>query len=453
MMLKVSRILHAGYLFEYDGARIAFDPLFENPFSRNCFAFPSVEFDKEAIAALKLDAIFISHYHDDHFSLESLQLLDRNIPIYIFCIFDELLDLLKGLGFKAVHSVEILRPIAIGPFDILPLEALDADVDSIFHIKVAGLNILNVVDSWIGPKTMDQLLNTKWDLALWPMQTMRELEVLAPASAEPVSSATRKLPPEWVEQLEELKPGAIVPSACQFRFEEWSWYNHAFFPISYAQFEKQVAEILPQSLILKLNPGESLCFTNGHFLRTDRISWIKPVGIQDVDYEFKGEITPQSIAEISTKLPSPSQKQELMVQEFCEDGILKRFTKLSPNEDSYFSKPRLWRLCVFNGDGLRTDYQYKVHHNQMNRVPVTEEWAWKTEIPTIKLYGALAEGESLTSIYARVHNPAPWDLFEDPLVRCLYQGILGGYQKAQLEKILLQCPEHNVVLNEAQEIS
>ena len=36
--LTISRILHAGYVFECDGSRIAFDTIFENPFSRNCHA-------------------------------------------------------------------------------------------------------------------------------------------------------------------------------------------------------------------------------------------------------------------------------------------------------------------------------------------------------------------------------------------------------------------------------
>lgn len=33
MNLQISRILHAGYLFEYGDQKIAFDPIFENPFS------------------------------------------------------------------------------------------------------------------------------------------------------------------------------------------------------------------------------------------------------------------------------------------------------------------------------------------------------------------------------------------------------------------------------------
>ena len=88
--VKIARVLHAGYLFSVGNTRILFDPIFENPFSRNCHAFPNVEFDHQQIKNLKVDAVFISHFHDDHCSFESLNLLDRSIPIFMFCIFDEM---------------------------------------------------------------------------------------------------------------------------------------------------------------------------------------------------------------------------------------------------------------------------------------------------------------------------------------------------------------------------
>ena len=95
--LQITRILHAGYIFEHENVRIAFDPIFENPFSRNCHAFPPVEFDYAEIRKQKFAAVFISHYHDDHCSFDSLDLLDRNTPIYIYCVFEEMLSMLIEL--------------------------------------------------------------------------------------------------------------------------------------------------------------------------------------------------------------------------------------------------------------------------------------------------------------------------------------------------------------------
>jgi len=184
MSLKISRILHAGYVFENDGTSIAFDPIVENPFSRNCHAFPSVRFELEQVRSLRLDAIFISHLHDDHLSLDSLDQFDRATPIYLYCVFDELFAMIKALGFAQVHRLQVDMPVQVGAIEIIPRRALDDDVDSLFQVRAAGLNVLNVVDSWIGPETIAQLAQyAPWDMVLWPFQTMREIAVIAPSRA------------------------------------------------------------------------------------------------------------------------------------------------------------------------------------------------------------------------------------------------------------------------------
>jgi hypothetical protein len=244
MSLKISRILHAGYVFECDNTQIVFDPIFENPFSINCQAYPSVEFDYKQIRQIKFAAVFISHFHDDHFSIESLNYLDRITPIFAYCVFDELFVLIRELGFENIYSLQIDIAVRINSFEIIPRRALDAQVDSIFQIKVQGINVLNVVDSWIDHSTLDLLSqHGPWDMVLWPFQTMRELEVLTPSRAIPASC---ELPEEWLEQLKILNPRYVVPSSCQFVLESWSWYNHAFFPISYAQFKREINSILPR---------------------------------------------------------------------------------------------------------------------------------------------------------------------------------------------------------------
>ena len=109
--MKISRILHAGYVFESQGTQLLFDPIFENPFSRNCHAFPSVSFDLDRIGQLTPDAIFISHFHDDHCSFDSLQLLPRATPVYLYCLFDELFVMLRELGFTNVQPLAVDVPV------------------------------------------------------------------------------------------------------------------------------------------------------------------------------------------------------------------------------------------------------------------------------------------------------------------------------------------------------
>ena len=68
-----------------------------------------------------------------------------------------------------------------------------------------------------------------------------------------------------------------------------------------------------------------------------------------------------------------------------------------------------------------------------------------TEVPTVKLFAALERGETLTSMYVRVNDTAvsreaeadlkEMDVLEDPLIRTLFTGLFGAYQREQLRRI------------------
>jgi L-ascorbate metabolism protein UlaG (beta-lactamase superfamily) len=442
--LRISRILHAGYVFECDGTRIAFDTIFENPFSRNCHAFPDVRFDHEQIRRQRFDAVFISHFHDDHCSLESLDLLDRATPLYIYCLFDELFDMVRQLGFSQVHALRLNEPVRVGAFEVIPREAMDADVDSMFQVKAAGLNVLNVVDSWIDDGTLAGLVEEgPWDMVLWPFQTMRELEVLAPSRAV---AAPPELPEEWLAQLKALNPRYVVPSSCQFLQEPWSWYNRAFFPISYAQFAQEVGAALPEARVVRLDPSASRLLDATSLRPAPPLRWVIPVGRQDVDYVYEGNAAPPSTADIARHFAPLTEAQLGRVMEYCRVGLLERYREVEAASD-YFDRPRIWQLSVYDHAGQVTRFRYRLEpdgsaHADEGSAPL----AWTTDIPAAKLYAALELGESLTSMYMRINDTAfdanierdlaDADVVDDPLIRCLFSDSFGAYQAAQLRRLM-----------------
>ncbi len=445
MGLKISRILHAGYVFECGDTQVAIDPIFENPFSRNCHAFPDVQFDHQQIRNLKLDAVFISHFHDDHCSLESLNFLNRGTPIYIYCLREELLLLIKELGFLKVYPLEIDTPIKIGSIEVIARRALDADVDSMFHVKAAGLNVLNVVDSWIDDETLQQLGKySPWDMVLWPFQTMLETDVLAP-SRKPTASL--ELPPEWIEQIKILSPKFIVPSSCQFVQESWSWYNHAMFPITYLQFNKEIEQALPRTGVIRLNPSISIELDKESCKMSTPLSWVIPVGNQDVDYQYQPDIKPPPTAEISQHFAPLSQQQTEEVLNYCRMSLIEKYNSMEPPLDIYFEKPRLWQLSIFDHKGSITSFHYRLANEKIELIEDHHgALSWTTEIPISKLYAALNSGESLTSLYMRINDTLFdeqtekeikfADIIEDPLTRCLFNGVaFASYQRAQLKRI------------------
>ena len=464
MSLKISRILHAGYLFEDESHKIAFDPIFENPFSVNCFAFPAVEFDFDQIKNLKLDAVFISHYHDDHCSFESLNILNRETPIYLFCVFDEMFELVRKLGFKNVYSIELNKTLIIGKFEITPRPALDADTDSIYHIKNIDVNVLNVVDSWISPSTLEKLCETDWDLILWPFQTMREIEVLSPSRFK---GADQSLLPELAQQLQLLKPRYLVPSACQFIHESWSWYRKSFFPISYARFKEEIFKILPETLVERFDPSMSFELTKSSMKKSQPLRWVIAADNNSVDYEYDPNLKPPTTKEISKNF-SISTEQMKRVIVYCRSELSKRFESLEHSTEGYFARSRNWKLVVYDQNENAYSFNYslkngraflqdffsspseanfqEVIHSDRETAVSNFEASWLTEIPAAKLYSALEQGESLSSLYIRI-NDCSFDPeteaevkdsspMEDPLLACLYNGAFATYQKAQLSRIL-----------------
>lgn len=444
MTLKISRILHAGYAFECDGTQIAFDPIFENPFSRNCHAFPDVAFDHAQIRDVRFAAVFISHFHDDHCSMESLDLLDRATPIYMYCQFDQMFDMIRALGFVHVHSLQTDIPVSIGSFNVIAREALDSDVDSMFQIQAAGLNVLNVVDSWIAPVALAELAkDAPWDMVLWPFQTMREVEVLSPSRAE---AGTPEIPDEWIEQLKVLNPRYVVPSSCQFVQESWSWYNHAFFPISYRQFQHEVEAALPHASVLRLNPSVSVLLDKSSLTIAPPLPWVQPVGEQDVDYDYRPEIAPPPTAEVASHFPPLTGAQRARVIDYCQAGLLEKYRAMELPPDSFFEQERVWRLSVVDHAGGALHFHYRVHGDDIALIAGEgAALSWTTEIPAAKLYAGLELGESLTSMYLRINDTvfdeqtetdlASADLVDDPLIRCLFNDAFGAYQAAQLRRL------------------
>jgi L-ascorbate metabolism protein UlaG (beta-lactamase superfamily) len=442
--MTISRILHAGYVFECDGTRIAFDTIFENPFSRNCHAFPGVRFDQEQIRRQHFDAVFISHFHDDHCSLESLDLLDRATPLHIYCIFDELFDMVRQLGFTSVHRLRLNEPVHVGPFQVIPREAMDADVDSMFQVKGAGLNVLNVVDSWIDDGTLAQLVREgPWDMVLWPFQTMREIEVLAPSRA---AAAPPALPEEWIGQLQALGPRYVVPSSCQFLQEPWSWYNRAFFPISYARFTQEVTAALPGAQVVRLDPSVSVLLDATSLRPAPPLPWVLPVGEQDVDYAYEGNAAPPRTADIARHFAPLTELEHARVMDYCRVGLLEKYGGVEAASE-YFDQARIWQLAIYDHAGEVTHFRYRL---EPGGAAVADDSAaplgWTTEIPAAKLYAALEQGESLTSMYMRINDTefdpdteralAQADVVDDPLIRCLFSDTFGAYQAAQLRRLL-----------------
>jgi hypothetical protein len=461
MTLTLHRVLHAGYLLEHDGTRILFDPIFETPFSVNCHPWPPVRFDHDAIRRLQVDAVFISHYHDDHFSLESLHLLPRDTRIHLFCQHADAFEWITHLGFSQVNRLHTDSPVTTGPFRITPLRALDTEVDCLLRIEVAGLNLLNVVDAWLDEEMLEYLrVCAPWDLILWPQQVFREMAVLCPSQAAPADTS---LPADWQTQLQALQPAIVIPSACQFIHEAWSWWRTAYFPISTRHFMATVREWLPRAEVIPLPPGEGLALTRApsvEAVRVSRLPWVLPDGPQDVDYHFDPHTPVPGTDEIARHLGPLETEVRDRILHWCTQVLPDLYASLEHGDD-WFDTERRWTLLLWHANGEADMISYRILEKDLQFSAIRPADAtvftatvftatgdptdWLTELPAAKLAGALWRGETLSSLYIRINDrtigTAPPqtgerpDPLQDPLLRVLYENDPLIYQRYQARAI------------------
>jgi hypothetical protein len=272
---------------------------------------------------------------------------------------------------------------------------------------------------------------------------MLETDVLSPSRAAPASLES---PAEFMEQLRVLNPRYVVPSSCQFEQESWSWYNQRFFPITYRQFRCDVGAVLPDAQVVRLDPSVSVTLDAASLVASPALDWVIPVGAQDVDYQYDAGRKAPSTAEIARHFAPLTAAQASRVIDYCRTGLLAKYGEMEVPEDSFFEKPRVWQLSVYDHEGSATHFRYRIDGERMEHCAEgAGKLAWTTELPASKLYAALELGESLTSMYMRI-NDVRFDadieedieeaeIVDDPLIRCLFNDAVCAYQAAQLRRL------------------
>jgi hypothetical protein len=180
------------------------------------------------------------------------------------------------------------------------------------------------------------------------------------------------------------------------------------------------------------------------------LSWVIPVGEQDVDYSYEGHAAAPPTADIGRHFAPLSVAQLERVMDFCRSGLLEKYGAVEALS-GYFDKTRIWQLSVYDHAGEVTQFRYRLDagggaHLDDGMAPL----GWTTDIPAARLHGALEHGESLTSAYVRINDAvfdadierdlAQADVLDDPLIRCLFSDTFGAYQAAQLRRLLARSP-------------
>ena len=145
---KITIVGSASLLIEWEGFNILTDPWMERlAVFDSWINYPPSEIKISELP--KIDAIWISHEHSDHFHEHTLSLLDKNIPVYL-PDFDKqrLAKKAKKIGFKNIKSMSSGKLFEIT--DNIKMMSFNSGSiwnDSILYLQLGNFKILNVNDA------------------------------------------------------------------------------------------------------------------------------------------------------------------------------------------------------------------------------------------------------------------------------------------------------------------
>ena len=145
---KITLISHACLLFEWKDFKLLTDPWIEGPaFLGSWTLYPPSTIKVSDLP--KVDAIWISHEHSDHFNPHTLSLIDKDIPIYISNLDNRrLVSRLTEYGFNDIYGTHSFESITLRKdIQITSFESSSVWNDNVLLMRFGNFSVLNFNDA------------------------------------------------------------------------------------------------------------------------------------------------------------------------------------------------------------------------------------------------------------------------------------------------------------------
>ncbi len=273
--LAIFRLTHAGYFVTSKKTSILIDPLFINDWAEFLILNPTVEFNFAEIKKLKLDGVIISHFHNDHFCLKSLNYVSRETLIVFPAGCKTIPFWLKTMGFKNLQELKPLENIKVGDIEIEATVSHAVGVNEMgMFIQKGKSKILNLVDTEVYKKDVESVVKRKGmpSVSFCFYQPLRESDVY---NGKLLSISPKKIYQRLQDIVGAINESIIVPSACSWAYKYEPELNYWMFPISEEKFCEDIKQRFPLSSPTILEPGQGFVFDNGKLRNVQKLSWVQ----------------------------------------------------------------------------------------------------------------------------------------------------------------------------------
>jgi hypothetical protein len=112
--MRVTSMGHAALLCETEDVRILMDPWLVGPANfRSWWHLPETNLDTDGLP--RLDYLYISHLHGDHFHVPTLKLLDQRPTVLVPRLYhDRMVSLLRSLGYSRIQELSHGAEVRLG---------------------------------------------------------------------------------------------------------------------------------------------------------------------------------------------------------------------------------------------------------------------------------------------------------------------------------------------------
>ena len=261
---------HAGYSILHDGHHLLIDPVLKDPFEYgDSFFNPPRKVDVNKIP--KIDVIYISHDHRDHFDENTLKhfLKKTGRELKIFCPDDpELLDPLHSMGFYNIKALEPWETVFFGPYTFFTTPSPLSPFNELGLVVIAkDMIIWNQVDTSVDLKTIWKVknkLDKKVDILFCPFQPSK----LHSASWSKEVAFPKTRMENLLTKALAVDARYIVPSSFSLKVGGvYEWANTRLYPISKTQFVALLKKQTPPSTeAYEIEPGNKINIKNKKLL-------------------------------------------------------------------------------------------------------------------------------------------------------------------------------------------
>lgn len=286
--MRIGKIGHATLVIQTRELTCLTDPVLVPTFAGGINRlWPRMKIETAALARA-VDAVIISHFHTDHFSVRSLDLLERDTQMFFPAEDAQIRDALTRLGFERLHGVDA-ESFELGDLTYTPTFSQVSFPERGMLFQQGRQSVWNMVDTILAEGTIGEVrdLVGQVDVALAPYQPLFQSfhDVV-----HPVSPLDRQLYASFVQNVVKTAPRCVVPSSCGFSYLA-EGLDRAAFPMTEAGFLADVARLAPTTRGLCLPAGATLDVRDLK-VRPASVPWARPLKHARTDYDWRphGEI-------------------------------------------------------------------------------------------------------------------------------------------------------------------